>query len=85
MASYVHKINKYFPCFFIFALLVMNFDRYLATSYPGYLPSNIGNERKTFNSSCNTDHRRNNFDRDVAKHLKLGGGGGGVRSILPEI
>ena len=34
-----------------------------------YLSSNIGNEGKTFNSSCNTDHRRNNFESDVCKRL----------------
>jgi hypothetical protein len=34
-----------------------------------YLSSNIGNEGKTFNSSCNTDHRRNNFESDVFKRL----------------
>ena len=32
-----------------------------------YLSSNVGNEGKTFNSSCNTDHRRNNFESDICK------------------
>jgi hypothetical protein len=58
-----------FLVFSSFALLVMNFDRYYFGDILSYLSSNIGNEGKTFNSSCNTDHRRNNFESDVFKRL----------------
>ena len=56
-----------FLVFSFFALLVMNFDRYLIGDILSYLSSNIGNQGKTFNSSCNTYYRRNNFESDACK------------------
>ena len=61
--------TNYFLPFSLFALLVMNFDRYYFGDILSYLSSNIGNEEKTFNPSCNTDHRRNNFGSDVSRRL----------------
>ena len=72
MASYFLKFHKYFPLFFIFRslVLVMNFDRYFGDIL-SFLSSNIGNEGKTFNSSCNTDHRRCNFDIDICLIISI--------------
>ena len=66
MGSYFLKIDKYFRLFFIIRSFGGEFERYLATSY---LSSNIDNEGKTFNSSCNTEHRQSNFEGDICKRL----------------
>jgi hypothetical protein len=64
MALYFHKIDNYFPCFFIIRSFGDEF-RSIFGDILSYLSSNIGNEGKTFNSSCNTDHRRNNFESET--------------------
>ena len=38
----------------LLALLIMNFDRYLATYYPSHLSPNICNEEKALNSFCSS-------------------------------
>ena len=68
MASYFLRIDKYFPYFFIFRSCGDEF-RSIFGDILSYLSSNIGNEGKTFNSSCNTEHRRNNFESDDCKRL----------------
>ena len=68
MGSYFHKIDKYFPCFFIIRAFGDEF-RSIFGDILSFLSSNVGNEEKTFNSFCNTDHRRNNFGSDVCKRL----------------
>ena len=68
MASYFLKLDTYFPCFLIFRSFGDEF-RSIFGDILSYLSSNIGNEGKTFNSSCNNGHRRNNFGRDVCIRL----------------
>ena len=68
MASYFLKLDKYIPWFFIIRSFGDEF-RSIFGDILSYLSSNIGNEGKTFNSSCNTDHRRNNVESDVCKRL----------------
>ena len=68
MASYFLKIDKSFLCFFIIRSFGDEF-RSIFGDILSYLSSNIGNEAKTFNSSSNTDHRRNSFESDDCKRL----------------
>ena len=68
MALYFLKFDKYFPCFFISRSFGDEF-RSIFGDILSYLSSNIGNEGKTFNSSCNTDHRRSNFGSDVCERF----------------
>ena len=68
MTSYFIRSDKQFPYFFIFRSCGDEF-RSIFGDILSYLSSNIGNEGKTFNSSCNTDHRRNNFECDQCKRL----------------
>ena len=68
MASCFLKFDKYFPCFLIIRSFGDEF-RSIFGDILSYISSNIGNEGKTFNSSCNTDHRRSNFESDLCKRL----------------
>jgi hypothetical protein len=68
MASYFLSIDRYFLRVFILRSFGDEF-RSIFGDILSYLSSNIGNEGKTFNSSCNTDHRRNNFESDICKRL----------------
>jgi hypothetical protein len=68
MALYFLKIDMYFPRVFIIRSLGDEF-RSIFGDILSYLSSNIGNEVKTFNSSCNTDHRRRNYESDDCKRL----------------
>ena len=68
MGLYFLKIDKQFPCYFIMRSFGDEF-RSIFGDILSYLSSNVGNEEKTFNSSCNTDHRPSNFESDVCKQL----------------
>jgi hypothetical protein len=58
-----------FLVFSLFALLVMNFDRYLATSYPIFHRTSVTKGRLLTLLAIRTDHRRNNFGSDDCKRL----------------
>ena len=62
------SIDKCFPLFFIFHCFGDEFRSIFGDNL-SFLSSNIGNEGKTFNSSCNTDNRRRNFESDICKRL----------------
>ena len=66
MGSYFPKIDNYVRCIFIIRSFSDEF-RSIFGNILSYLSSNIGNEGKTFNSSCNTDHRRSNSESDVCR------------------
>jgi hypothetical protein len=68
MGLYFLKINTYYSWFFIIRSFGDEF-RSIFGDILSYLSSNIGNEGKTFNSVCNTDHRPNNFESDVHERL----------------
>jgi hypothetical protein len=62
-------MDKYIPRFFIIRSFGDEF-RSIFGDILSYLSSNLGNEGKTFNTSCNTDHRQTNFElSDVCKRL----------------
>jgi hypothetical protein len=52
------RLTSIFVCFSLFALLVVNLNDIWLHLILSYLSSNIDNEGKTFNSSCNTEHRK---------------------------
>ena len=63
------RLTSTFLIFSLFPLLVKNFDRYLATSYPIFHRTSVTKGRLLTLNSCNTEHLRNNFGRDVCKRL----------------
>ena len=62
------SLSDNFFGFSLLALLVMNFDRYVATSYPIFHRTSV-TKGEIFNSSCNTDYCRTYFGTDLYKHL----------------
>ena len=68
MDSYLLNIDRDFLWFFIMRSFGDEF-RTIFGDILSYLSSNIGNEGKTFNSSCNTARRPSNFDSDICKRL----------------